>query len=192
MPMPNMIMPRSVTVWGTDHKNAPGMKYAQRTTKKTIYVKYRPTNPLSIPIHFIIQKTPFCTPILRITNSKTAIGEKKILCLKKETKYHILCGTTLVAQKAPSSASPETPFNARHDNGCLPAASTNLKDKRSGSCSWATSCSASILPLSIRPVLCNFCGSSTIPNQHCFVFVEAYYTLKSFKVNTFLKFYEVY
>ena len=83
MPMPNMMMPRSVTVWGTDHKNAPGMKYAQRTTKKTIYVKYRPTNPLSIPIHFIIQKTPFCTPILRITNSKTAIGEKKILCLKK-------------------------------------------------------------------------------------------------------------
>ena len=26
MPMPNMMMPRSVTVWGTDHKNAPGMK----------------------------------------------------------------------------------------------------------------------------------------------------------------------
>ena len=77
-------------------------------------------------------------------------------------------------------------------DGCLPAASTNLKDKRSGSCSWATSCSASILPLSIRPVLCNFCGSSTIPNQHCFVFVEAYYTLKSFEVNIFLKFYEVY
>ena len=54
MPIPNMMTPSNKTVCGTAQRKALGMKYAQMTTRKTIYVKFFPTKPLNFSMKSII------------------------------------------------------------------------------------------------------------------------------------------